>query len=64
MEDYQQRVVTEKKELDAKIVALAGFLFSDKSKDVAVNETEELFNQLHLMMGYSRVLSNRIRCFN
>ena len=61
MQPYQERVVTEKKELDVKIDALTEFL----SKDSNVTNLEKLRmqSQLVVMELYSGILASRIKHF-
>ena len=62
MEDYQQRVIDEKSQLDDKIKKLATFDWDDRSK-VSKDESVLLANQLFFMTEYSRVLNDRILKF-
>lgn len=65
MSEYQQRVVTEKKELDEKIVKLTAFVFSDKIKAVSTEQEKDLLRrQLKVMVQYSVVLDCRIALFH
>jgi len=63
MKDYQQRVVAEKNELDAKIVKLRTFLIGDTFKSLPDGEPERMRRQLSLMERYSAVLGERIGAF-
>ena len=63
MEDFQVRVVEEKKDLDEKITKLCAFIFSDKFKSVPKEEQVRMENQLYTMMDYSRCLKDRIASF-
>lgn len=63
MEDFQVRVVEEKKELDGKITRLSAFIFSDKFASVLKEEQERMERQLYVMMNYSRCLKDRIAAF-
>ena len=63
MEDYQERVVEEKKELDGKITKLAAFVFSEKFASVVKDEQKRMQQQLYVMMDYSRCLQERIAAF-
>jgi len=58
MEDYQERVVEEKKELDFKIEKLEGYILKN------VTNTFDILNeQLVVMHSYSRILRERIGDF-
>ena len=63
MEAFQERVVTEKSELDEKIDRLdtfrAGTIFSTLPED----EQDRLNRQLSFMRQYSGVLADRIAAF-
>ena len=61
----QQRVVDEKKELDARLSKLSAFISSDDFHLVvpSANERYNLHNQERFMLGYSRVLGERIAAF-
>jgi hypothetical protein len=63
MEAYQERVITEKTELDQRIEKLQAFSGSDKYADVPSEERERLFRQLHVMEQYSGILGERIAAF-
>jgi hypothetical protein len=60
MEDYQERVIKEKADLDSKIVSLAGFIHSEKFWCASEIEIALLDKQLQIMIGYSKVLRTRI----
>ena len=60
MKDYQTRVFAEKKELDNKIISLNTFLFSDLSMDLLDRDRKLMVRQMHIMMEYSSILSERI----
>ncbi len=64
MQEYQQRVVDEKNELDTKIVALTAFVFSGKILTVGDQEVNILHAQLSVMASYSRLLADRISYFS
>ncbi len=63
MQEFQQRVVTEKAELDDKISRLRPFLASETFKALPNDEQERLQTQLALMCSYSDVLGERIAAF-
>ena len=73
MTDWQQRVIDEKRELDAKIEKLRRFIFHGKINTVEVwSEAFEaldhldrclLQDQLNYMTKYSKVLTERIERF-
>jgi hypothetical protein len=64
MQPYQQRVVTEKEELDTKISSLMTFAKS-QAFDQTVPEAEQrrMLRQLVVMQDYSRILGERIDAF-
>ena len=65
MQDYQQRVVNEKKELDEKRKKLEAFLFAnDMTKKVSQEMFDLLTEQLLIMNIYSLVLYRRIALFD
>ncbi len=61
MEAYQQRVIDEKIELDAKLVKLQTFLAKDM--EIASDELERLKRQAEVMIEYSKILGERIEAF-
>ncbi len=60
MEDYQERAIKERKELNEKIVKLTTFLFSEKVYSLDEVEKDQLHGQLHTMINYSTILFDRI----
>jgi len=63
MKDYQERVITEKIELDGRIVSLTSFLHSEKPATIDTAERKRMTHQLFLMMELSRALADRIYNF-
>jgi len=63
MEEYQQRVIEEKIQLDEKLLRLHNFLSSDKLKDLDLDDQNLLVEQEHAMKIYSIILWNRINRF-
>ncbi len=63
MEDYQERVVTEKAELDKKMKGLFAFLGSKPFLNLAGDEQERLMQQYSAMKRYSDILGERIEAF-
>lgn len=63
MEDYQVRVVDEKKELDEKAKKLLAFISSGAFSGLESAERGLLDLQLAAMLKYSRVLRSRIERF-
>lgn len=63
MEQYQQRVVTEKAELDEKLKKLCGFIKSGMFTKLDRGEQGRLKLQRDLMWQYSEVLGERIAAF-
>jgi hypothetical protein len=64
LQPHQQRVITEKAELDSKIINLKTFLKSETFKEISFNEQQRLIKQQVLMDLYSEVLGERIAAFN
>lgn len=64
MQPYQQRVVDEKTELDAKLEKLAAFIQSDAFRMLNVHEADLLKEQHMAMKCYSRILAERIAAFS
>jgi hypothetical protein len=63
MQAYQQRVIEEKQELDAKLEKLNQFIASPQFLVVEVDEQKRLQRQQTFMKAYSNVLSERIEAF-
>lgn len=64
MEDYQERVIIEQKELGEKIVKLVSFLTSHAKVRVLNEQDWKYLNaQLEAMLEYNLVLQMRIRNF-
>ena len=63
MEQYQQRVVKEKEELDEKVSKLQAFIGSERFNSVEADEANRMRNQLPVMMDYSNILGERITNF-
>ena len=65
MEAYQERVITEQKELAEKIVKLTTFI-TDQEKVLALSDFEWMIlcEQLEVMLEYHKVLIVRIIKFN
>ena len=64
MKQHQQRVVTEKKELDIKLEALVKFIEESLVfAGLPAPEQERLVRQRWFMNGYSNVLGERIAEF-
>ena len=64
MEDFQQRVVTEKEELDAKIVKLEAFVNNEEKYGALDEDAQNLLEeQLDVMQQYSNILDERIKAF-
>lgn len=61
---HQERVVTEKAELDSKIEKLNDFVHNNKVfETLHLDEQGRLWNQLRHMKDYSDVLGKRIAAF-
>ncbi len=64
MQPYQQRVVEEKAELDAKISRIEAFINNNtKVLSLPVDEHSRLLQQATVMRAYSRILGLRIAEF-
>lgn len=64
MQDYQERVVVEKTELDGKIEKLGAYLHKNINNPLIQQaEWGRLSTQHHLMVSYSAVLCARIAAF-
>jgi hypothetical protein len=61
--DWQQRVIDEKAELDAKRERLGAWKNTDAFAALPWQEQERLNTQAHLMTAYSAVLGERIANF-
>jgi hypothetical protein len=64
MEQFQERVVIEKHELDVKVDRLKGFVASTKFVTIPISEQKRMSKQLSIMQDYSAVLGERISAFN
>lgn len=60
MEDYQKRIVDEKKELDHRINRLSAFLNGDAFSRLSAGEQRLLHLQCKAMEEYSSILNDRI----
>lgn len=63
MQAYQERVVTEKRELDERGDKLEQFILSDRFGTLPAAEQERMKRQLEIMGKYSEVLGERIAAF-
>ena len=64
MEDYQQRVIDEKSEIDKKAVALSNFIGENPAFDkINPEEQDRLKEQNDIMWQYSEILGKRIAAF-
>lgn len=63
MQDFQQRVVDEKTELDDKTSKLGAFTQGPLFASLPNEEQARLIRQYTLMGGYSEVLGERIAAF-
>lgn len=64
MQEFQQRVVAEKTELDEKVSRLKSFCTGEKFRDLPPGEQERLVRQLGIMREYSDILRERITAFS
>lgn len=60
---HQQRVVTEKEQLDDKLTKLSAFIKTEIYRGLAGDEQMRLNNQLKAMNEYSNILGERIAAF-
>ena len=63
MPPHQQRVITEKADLDEKLVKLIAFFQTPVFADLSEAERSRLRNQARFMDGYAAVLKERIVAF-
>ena len=63
MEDYQERVIEEKRELDEKLGKLKEFSTGDVFAGLPADEQGRLNRQHSIMEDYSAVLGERIEAF-
>ena len=63
MKPHEQRVVTEKAQLDEKLEKLTAFTFTDTFSALPEGEQELLKRQREIMKQYSAILDERIRSF-
>lgn len=63
MQEFQQRVVTEKEDLDAKLAALRAFFSTPTFAGLPEAERSRMVKQAGFMDGYSGVLGERIAAF-
>ena len=63
LKPFQDRVVTEKQELDVKISALNAFLDGEGIRNISIDDINLLAAQLFIMKEYSSILGNRISRF-
>ena len=63
LQPHQQRVITEKADLDEKLVKLIAFFQTPVFADLSEAERSRMRNQARFMDGYSAVLGERIAAF-
>ena len=63
MSPFQERVVTEKTELDDKLTRLRPFLQGDVFRGLPADEQDRLTRQERVMTEYSGILADRIAAF-
>jgi hypothetical protein len=64
MKNFQERVISEKKELDEKLESLKRFFYTDIFNSLDEPERNRLEIQCDMMSAYSRILDARIKAFN
>ena len=60
---HQQRVVAERAELSAKLIALAGFFATGTFQTLDAAERARMFRQIAIMADYVMILDERIAAF-
>lgn len=60
LEQYAERLIKERDELNVKVDKLISFLDSDKIHKMSSRDVELLRSQLELMSGYLQILNIRI----
>lgn len=60
MQPYQERVLSEKSELDRRIKNLSAFMRSDEFRALDREEMDRLAEQRRIMFTYSNILNQRI----
>jgi len=63
LEDYQVRVIEEKRSLDEKLGALSSFMLTGTYDSLSSDERRRLSSQHFHMEHYSRILAERIAAF-
>lgn len=63
MQDWQQRVIDERDELDQKLIKLQNFLVSSATDRLSETDLGLLKHQAQLMLEYTAVLPKRIERF-
>lgn len=63
MEDFQQRVVEEREELETKMAKLSDFMHGDTYTELSATDQGLLMVQLVAMQNYSDALFRRIELF-
>ena len=63
MEDYQRRVIDEKKGLDSRINKLSAFIVGDVFSALSADKRRLLNLQCKVMREYSTILDDRIETF-
>lgn len=64
LQPHQQRVVTERNDLQVKFAALGTFLSSAQADSIDAQERARLAIQYSIMNAYLQVLELRIACFH
>jgi len=64
MEDFQQRVMTERAQLCVRIISLNSFMTTGIYQSVDPDEQNRLIKQVKIMKEYLDILDERIKCFN
>ena len=63
MQPFQERVIDEQMDLDMKINRLREFISGETFPGLPEREQDRLREQLHYMLGYNTVLTQRIEAF-
>ena len=63
MESYQERVLSELKELNERITKLKAFLSTDTFRCLPIEDQQLMYLQFHAMTEYGDILNRRIKRF-
>ena len=63
LQDWQERVLQERAELEERCAGIDAFITSDTFQRISLVEQDLLFAQAQAMMDYSHILTKRIGTF-